>query len=717
VVNDVRKSRKELVFNLTHPPYADRRFWWAQVMVVAVALVHFVGDLAQARGLISVPGFVWILLLFIPVIYAGTTFGLVGSLGTALLGIVTLAPTTLFLSYTRTGPWGEWSILTVVAVSAVVLGDRFEAQRAITKVERMAQISDAVRDSEQRFRLAFEDNMAPMLFTNPENEVTAVNDAFCQMLGRNREEILGHNLTPITHPEDGGIGEKAHRRLTADEVEQVRYVKRYLQKDGRVTVAEVLKSSARDAGGRLLYLITILRDITEERALAAQLSHQALHDSLTGLPNRALLQDRLSMAHDREVRHGGRSALFLLDLDDFKSVNDTSGHLVGDQLLIALARRLEKVTRAQDTLCRFGGDEFIYLAEGVANETDVEQIIERLLGVFAEPFLVAGIKIDQSTSIGVAVPDDASDQSYATLVQNADTAVYEAKRRGPGQHVLFTAAMRELVSARFTLRQALGHALTRGELSMHYQPIVDLGTGGVVGYEALMRWQHPEQGSIPPDVFIPLAEESDLIVALGSFALGDAIAEAASWESATPDPAPAYVAVNLCAHQFHDPSLLSIVEAALASSGLAPERLVLEITERVALFNIDSAISAIERLKQLNVRVALDDFGTGYSSLSYLVRLSPDIIMIDRSFVNPATMDTSAERLLEAIVRLCHGLGVAALAEGIETREQLTLLSDLGCEFGQGSLFSPAVSASELPALPALVLRNWAGGAGPEVAT
>ena len=676
-------------------------------MVAAAALVHFVGDLAQDRGLISVPGFVWILLLLLPVIYAGTTFGLVGSLGTALMGTVILVPSELFLPHTRTELWGAWSILAMVVVGAVMLGDRFETQQVITKVEKAAEITEALRDSEQRFRTAFDAAPIGMTFTSSEGQFLRVNSAFCEMVGYSPTEVMRLGVFGLTDTSDLA----STRAALTSRVKVDHFTKQFRHADGHVVIVQVTASPLYDSAGEFDYFISHFQDVTAERLLTEQLSHQALHDSLTGLPNRALLQDRLAMAHDRNVRQGGRSALFLMDLDDFKSVNDTFGHQIGDQLLVTLARRLERVTRAPDTLCRFGGDEFIYLAEGIVNETDVERIIERLLGVFTEPFLVAGITIDLNASMGVSLSDAASDKDYATLVQNADTAVYEAKRQGRGQHVRFTPAMSEQVSNRFSLTQELGHARERHELSMHYQPIVHLSTGAVVGYEALMRWQHPERGPIPPDVFIPLAEQSDLIVTLGSFALNDATAKAASWKSAVRNLPPPYVAVNLSARQFYDPDLLSIVKAALASSGLAPGRLVLEITEGVALFDIDGAVSAIEPLKQLNVRMALDDFGTGYSSLSYLARLSPDIVKIDRSFMKPVTMDTSAQRLLEATVRLCHSLDMVVLAEGVETHEQLALLSELGCEFGQGYLFSPPVPASELPTLRVLVQRNWASRA------
>jgi diguanylate cyclase (GGDEF)-like protein/PAS domain S-box-containing protein len=574
--------------------------------------------------------------------------------------------------------------------------------------------SMALQKRDARYRALVQNSTDVVLMIDEMAAISYSSPAIKNVLGIEPDEAEGTSILDLVHADDLDSAAVMLQEILLLAGSHTAGDFRLRRSDGTYAVVETVVTNLLDEESVRAVVMNI-RDVTDERALMTQLSHQALHDSLTGLPNRALLLDRLAVAHERDARNGGRSALFLLDLDDFKGVNDTFGHQVGDQLLISLAHRLVEVTRSPDTLSRFGGDEFVYLAEGIADEIAIEKIVERLLGVFAEPFLITGISIDQSASIGVALSDTARSRDYEHLLQNADTALYQTKGpgQGPGQgqHVLFTATMSELSSTRFTLTQDLGRALTRNELAMHYQPIVDLGTGEVAGYEALMRWSHPERGSIPPDVFIPLAEQSDLVTKLGFFALGEATAEAASWERVVSGLTAPYVAVNLSARQFYDANLLSDIEEALASNELAPGRLVLEITESVALFDIDSAIKVIERLRRLNVRLALDDFGTGYSSLSYLMRLNPETIKIDRSFVSSVHSNTSSERLLEAIVQLSHRLGVIALAEGIETREQLALLSNLGCEFGQGYLFSPAVPAQEVPAMPDLVLRNWTGQA------
>jgi len=558
--------------------------------------------------------------------------------------------------------------------------------------------AEALADSERRFRLAFESNMAGMVFVDLQDGVLAVNDAFCQMLGRSREEIVGKSITSFTHPEDRGIAEEAHCRLISGEVDQVSYVKRDLHKDGRVIDLEVSKSSARDASGSRLYFVISVRDVTAERALSAQLTHQALHDSLTGLANRVLFEDRLSQAYARAARQANRGTVILMDIDDFKGVNDSLGHLGGDHLLVALARRLEKVSRSSDTLCRFGGDEFLYLAEGLTSAAQAEQVAKRILGVLDEPFFLAGSRLELHASAGVVV-FVGTRNDWSEILQDADVALYEAKRQGKGRHVLYTSSMRRRAVSRFALVQELGQSLQSGELSMHYQPIVDLITNEVVGFEALMRWQHPERGLVPPDVFIPLAEQSALIFRLGAFALGQAVAEATSWEPIGAETIPPYVTVNLSARQFHDPDLVSTIKGLLTASGLAPERLMLEITESVALADVAGTMNVIKHLDHLGVAIVLDDFGTGYSSLSYLALLRPKIIKIDRSFVSPSKASIRNNTLLEAIVSLGQKLDMTVIAEGIETQEQLARLRHLGCELGQGYLFSPAVPKLEVAAI------------------
>lgn len=558
-------------------------------------------------------------------------------------------------------------------------------------------VAAAIAQSEQRFRLAFEGNMAPMVFSSNEDLLLEVNESFCQMSGRTRSELIGRDSKHFTYPEDIGISEEVNRQLTSGEVDQVRFSKRYVHKNGRIVRAEVSICCARDESGNALYFVSSVRDITEEHALANQLSYQALHDPLTGLANRALFDDRLVQAKLRMARKDEMGAVLLLDLDGFKGVNDVYGHLIGDQLLVSIAHRFEKVTRSSDTICRFGGDEFLYLAEGLTSRGEAEDIAERLLGALNDPFTFENVSIEQRASVGIVVWESANpDTNSVELVQNADASMYEAKRRGHGQLVVFTPEIRQEAVSRFALIQELRHAVASGELQMQYQPIIDLSTSAVVGFEALMRWQHPKQGWIPPDVFIPIAERSDLILELGAFAIHEAVTAASAWEPQGDRSTLPYVTVNLSAHQFHDQDLVPMIERELTLSGLDPERLILEVTESVALLDIAETMNVMEQLNRLKIGIALDDFGTGYSSLSYLAALNPRIIKIDQSFVRPKHDKERSDTLLEAIVTLGNKLDMTVLAEGIETPAQLEHLSDLHCDLGQGFLWSPAVPFGEV---------------------
>ncbi|MGH9019556.1 MAG: putative bifunctional diguanylate cyclase/phosphodiesterase, partial [Acidimicrobiales bacterium] len=550
---------------------------------------------------------------------------------------------------------------------------------------------------EQRFRLAFEDNMAPMLFTDLHDRVFAANDAFCQMIGFSRDELLGQGSGPFTHPDDVGITEDSFRRVHEGDVDQSSYVKRYVRKDGRVITVEVLRSLARDTDGRPLYHVISERDITDERTLAAQLSDQALHDSLTGLANRALFIDRLAQAHARVEREGGLCAVLLLDLDDFKGVNDSLGHVAGDHLLIEIARRLEHVTRSTDTLSRFGGDEFLYLAEGLTSPEDAELVATRLLGSLTESFTISGTRIEQRASIGVVVSNGLR-ETQTEFIQDADVALYEAKRSGKGHFVVFTPTMQQRAAGDFTLAQELRHALQSNQLAMHYQPVLDLSSTTIVGFEALMRWRHPERGWVSPSVFIPIAEQSDLIVDLGYFALRESVAAAATWAT-PPGREPLFVTVNFSARQFYDPHLVEVIEALLHDTGFPSSRLVIELTESTTLADVTESQLLLTLLGALGLSVALDDFGTGFSSLSYLAKLHPQIIKIDQSFVSPTTDSPGNDALLEAIMTLGHRLGMTMLAEGIETTRQLERLRAIGCELGQGFLWSEAVPGSEVSGL------------------
>jgi len=816
----------------THPASSRHQLWITAVLVVVVWALYLAGNLAQRDLVISIPGFVWILLLFIPVVFSGVVTGLAGALATAGFGIVLIVPAELVLPQTDTQRWGAWSAIVMIVVVAIVTGIVSSRHRSTTGLEANTTIEDG---DEQRFQLAFQDSPVAMAVVNLEGSLMRVNRSLCELLGRSEDELVGSDILAITHPDDQEIGSHENALLTTGQRTRVRYtkrllaaddkaieveiarsitrneagvpryviasirdltadseaaraiaeselrfrlafennlagmvlhdhegrfleandafcqivgysleeltasgsslfidpddaelaaadrqqvfsqnptptqrVRRYRHKSGRVVYVDVSRSAVRDDQGRVLFTMTSVRDVTAERSLTEQLSYQALHDSLTGLPNRTLLMDRIAHAHQRHLRRGGINALILFDLDDFKSINDNYGHNVGDNVLVVFARRLEKAMRSSDTLCRLAGDEFIYLAEGLVDVADAELLAKRIIEVASTPFeLDTASKLERSASAGIVIWDADSEQSAIELIQAADTAMYEAKRLGKARYVLYTPDIGQEAVTRFQLARDLLPALSNGELSMYYQPIVDLSNGEIVGWEALMRWQHPERGWVSPETFIPLAEQSESILTLGSFALRQGLATVASRAIEPTSGEQPYIAINLSARHFHDAGLIPLIEDALEEFNVAPQQLVIEITESVALYDIDSARQVLTTLDYLGIGFALDDFGTGYSSLSYLAKLHPKMIKIDRSFVSPATSEPYVQRSLEAILSLCQSLKIRAIAEGIETPVQLGALRDLGCEFGQGFLFSHAVPEALLGGMEGIVKQQW----------
>ncbi len=717
--DDLSSAVRALVVNLTHPPLANRRFWTVQLMVLAIFAVHLATDARLVDAVVTVPDFTINLLLFVPIIYAGSVFGVVGSLGAALTGIALTIPDEIFLHHSAVEIWGEWGVLVTALVVAVQVGHQYEVERRQreqlrqaerTKVESElralhldAEAQRALARRDALFHDAFANNTSGMYLLNRDGKLFNVNRAFCEMIGRSEDELLGRSPDAFRLDDDVAVAEEHRQRLVSGGVSRVHHTTRFVHRDGRVIFGEVSAASLTDERGEPETIVVSVRDATDERALLAELEHQALYDPLTGLANRTLFEDRLSQARALVARDGGTNAVFLLDLDDFKGVNDTFGHHVGDELLVEFARRMERVTRASDTLCRFGGDEFLYLAPGITGS--YEEVANRLLSVVAEPFTVAGASLEQRVSIGVVALDDETIDNEE-LLRDVDTALYEAKRRGKGNVVRFTKDMHDRASSHYELLRDLRGALGTDQLTMKYQPLIDLATDEIVGFEALMRWQHPHRGPVAPDVFIPLAEQTDLIVALGEFALRDATATAASW-IAVHGNAP-YVSVNLSTNQFRDPNLLALVDGVLDTSALAPQRLVLEVTERAALADFAQVAAVLEHFEHRGVRLALDDFGTGYSSLSHITRLRPHIIKIDRSFIVAADDDVESRALLEAMISLGRRLHLTVLAEGVETETQRAFLRGLGCELGQGYLFAPALSSDDVDTMLRAVSRpHW----------
>lgn len=428
----------------------------------------------------------------------------------------------------------------------------------------------------------------------------------------------------------------------------------------------------------------------EMRALHDKLSAQARHDALTGMPNRMALLEQLATAQEWARRHHRLVALLFIDLDGFKLINDRLGHAGGDDLLISASRRIRLAVRTGDVVGRLGGDEFVVLCQSATDPLDAVVAGERIVRSLEAPFRIHGQDCFVSASVGAAVVSDPGD-TPEVLLRQADIAMYRAKRRGRGRVVLFDAAMQASAEERAELETAIGRAVELGELVLHYQPVVSLGDGSVHGYEALVRWDRPGRGLIGPDQFIPAAERARLISPIGNWVVGEACREAARWPAAATS-----VAINLTAHEMAHGGVVAAITTALRRSGLAPTRLIVELTESTILSGKDAVSANLERLLRLGVRIAIDDFGTGYSSLAHLRDLPASILKIDRSFVRDIDTSTSAPAIVGAIVAMAHALGLTVVAEGIERPTQLQVVRDLHCDLAQGYLLGRPGSASQL---------------------
>ncbi|MEX2107512.1 MAG: EAL domain-containing protein [Solirubrobacterales bacterium] len=442
---------------------------------------------------------------------------------------------------------------------------------------------------------------------------------------------------------------------------------------------------------------TQLGRLIERTRAQERIAHQATHDALTGLPNRVLFQDRLSHALTRRRRAKTSIAVCFIDLDRFKSVNDTFGHGVGDELLGQAAERLRSVLRPADTIARLGGDEFVILCEELSGEQEAVRLAERLQRVFGDPFTLGGSEHIVNASIGVAIGGGKADAD--ALMRDADSAMYRAKEQGRGRYELCDDEMRERALRRAQTEQALSRALERDELELHFQPIVALNSGKIRAVEALLRWHHPEHGLIDPGEFIPIAEESGQIIPIGAWVLREACRQAVSWRAHLGAKAPTPIAVNLSARQLAIPELAEVIEQILVETGCAPSDLALELTESAAVSCGTLPSATLAKLRALGVRVLLDDFGTGYSSLNHIRQLPIDTIKIDGSFIRGLRTEQEAKVIVRAIVGMATALGLDVVAEGAESEEQALLASELGCELAQGYHFAHPMPAAELEAL------------------
>jgi diguanylate cyclase (GGDEF)-like protein len=469
-----------------------------------------------------------------------------------------------------------------------------------------------------------------------------------------------------------------------------------LRRDG-TRFPMVISTSAVVVEGSDPMTCCLVRDLSEQKQLEGQLSHQALHDALTGLPNRTMLTDRLDQAVVRSRRHHGLCGVLYVDLDRFKTVNDTLGHAGGDALLIEAARRIVESVREVDTVSRLGGDEFVVVCEDLGGVHDAIEITERIAIALRRPYVIAGERVRANGSIGVALSTGGQD-SADTLIANADIAMYRAKQNGRDRFELFDEAMQVWVTKQAALEHDLRRALARNEFHLEYQPIVRSDSAEIRGFEALLRWNRPGHGLVPPDEFIPTAEDTGLIVDIGAWVLEDACRRGAQLMAAWPNRRLG-IAVNVSTRQLATHDIVETVSDALSRSGLAPDRLTLELTESTIIEDTVNTQVVLQALRDLGVNLSLDDFGTGYSSLTYLRALPINVVKIDKSFVRTLGTEREDTAIVSAVLSLARNLDVVVVAEGVETQDQLAVLLQLGCPYLQGYLFSRPLRCEQLDSI------------------
>ena len=540
--------------------------------------------------------------------------------------------------------------------------------------ERHLLEADVAR-AKELFELSFTAAPIGMALVGPGGRFIRVNAALAVLLGRDATALLDLTFQQLTHPDDVAADEDLLQETTQGRRDGYRLEKRYLRPDGSVVWALLAVSVVRDDDGQPRFFISQVEDISDRKRALREMERLATTDSLTGLPNRLLLMDRLRHALTLARRGGWLVGVIFLDLDGFKQVNDTLGHDAGDELLRQTADRLTRAGRESNTTTRLGGDEFVVVCEQITTLDEVTRIADRMRSELSRPFTVFGHELHLSASVGVTVGNTATGEA---LLDEADRTMYAAKRRRPGRVDVYAEALEVVAHDQLSLHAALPDGIAHNELLLHYQPIVDLRSGAVVAHEALVRWQHPTLGLLPPAAFVNGTDRSHLGVQLGEFVITRACADAASW------PGDLVVHVNISARHLAQPGFPHFVSRTLATTALAPDRLILEITESLVLAASPSTLTSAHALAGLGVGLSLDDFGTGYSSIAALNRLPIDSFKIDRSFVAHTLLNPTTAALIEGLISLGTHMDLGVIAEGIETREQAEWLAGRGCPHGQG---------------------------------
>lgn len=581
---------------------------------------------------------------------------------------------------------GSVLALFFLAVSALA------ARLILRSWQRQLATLDQLSRGEERLRMLAENASDTICRLDPGGHYLYVSRSILPTTGYLETDLLGRAFLDFAHPDDQAalLSDKT-MLLHRPETRTVAY--RFRHKEGHYVWLEANIRPVLDDQGCVVEFVTVSRDISQRRKADAQIEFLAHHDPLTGLPNRELGKERMAGVVARASRNRTKAALLFLDLDHFKKVNDSLGHPIGDELLKLVAVRLRECLRETDILCRQGGDEFLILMGNLAEAETASLIADAILARLSHPFNVDGHDLYMSTSIGIAIyPDDGKD--FDTLSRRADIAMYHAKEMGRNAYRFFAEQMNVDSSEYLRLRNGLRRALERHEFLLHYQPQFDLLSGKIIGVEALIRWSHPEFGIVPPSRFIPVAEESGLIVPIGAWVLNEACRQAAAWRKAGLPPL--VMAVNLSAVQFKRGDLPQTVADALAAVALPADCLELELTESILISDTAKVLTMVDQLKELGVKLSIDDFGTGYSCLAYLKRFRVDRLKIDQSFVRHITTDPNDAAIVQAIVQLACSLGLRTVAEGVETEPALQSLISLGCNDAQGYYFAKPMSAPDI---------------------
>jgi len=587
---------------------------------------------------------------------------------------------------------GSLIVIFVLIRLGLTLADNHALTRHLESKVRARTAELSAR--EHRFRSLVHNSSDLVTVLDERTTVAYISESLARLFGHEPATTMGSPLTALAHPRDvpqlrSVIADLARRppgsRAALDF--------RLRHADGRYRMLEAVATNLLD-DPHVEGVVVNGHDITERRQLEDELQRRAFHDSLTGLANRALLRERIQHALIRSP-DSVPTALVFLDLDGFKAVNDTYGHSTGDELLVAVAGRLRMRTRPSDTVARLGGDEFAILMEDIKDASEASAFADRVITALAEPFEIGGREIFVAASLGIALR--VNGETVEELMRNADLAMYLAKSGSSGYEV-FDPSMHDDLQERVSLAHELHGAIARGELEVHYQPVVALRSGEITGVEALLRWNHPSRGFVPPAIFVPIAEESGLIVSLGQWVLREAAQRLAGWRRMNPER-DLIVNVNISPRQLLDRQVVPMVQEVLAETGIDPSGLVLEITEGVLLHDSEAMLQQLEDLKRLGVHLAIDDFGTGFSSLSYLQRVPADVLKIDRAFVGRANDGAEESAVARAIVRLGKTFHMRVVAEGVETREQAEALDEMGCDAAQGYLFARPMPWNEIDRL------------------